>query len=194
VFGNATTGRRPRANIFAPVSSRSRRNRAHPSLESRQIAHRNAPFIDSFAANGVRRRGEDRKTESSAIESFPKIARIVSRPASFLRWGCASSAKFRQAALSCSFASVSARTPRSARTTRARLMVRCRSRAARRTSAARVTGIVTLCRTDLPRAALLFVGTTSSYRECTRVVRMISCPARPSAMHRDEKPANRTLR
>jgi hypothetical protein len=68
----------------------------------------------------------------------------------------------RQAALSCCFASASARTLRSARTTRARLMVTWRSRATRRDypeqTAARVAGMVTLWRTDLAGGALRFVG------------------------------------
>jgi hypothetical protein len=117
---------------------------------------------------------EDQKTESSAIESFPKIARIKSLPAAFLRSGSAASMKFRQAALSCCFASLSARTPRSAKTTRARLMVKCRSLATRRTSAARSAGIVTLCRTDLDATALLFADIVSEYQGCTRVVRASS--------------------
>lgn len=47
----------------------------------------------------------------------------------------------------------------------------CRSFATRRTFAAKATGIVTLCRTDLDEATLLFAAIFSEYQECTSVVR-----------------------
>ena len=125
-----------------------------------------------FAVGDARRHAEDQRIESSAIESFPKIARIRSRPASFLRSGSASSMNVRYADLSCCFASASARTPRSAKSTSARLMVTCRSLATRRTSAANDAGIVTLCRTDLDDAVLLRVAMVSAYQHCTSVVYM----------------------
>ena len=123
-----------------------------------------------FGAGDARRHAVDQRIESSGRESFPKIARIKSRPASFLRSGSISSMKVRYADLSCCFASASARTPRSAKSTSARLMVTCRSLATRRTSAANDAGIVTLCRTDLDDAVLPLVAIISKYQTCTSVV------------------------
>src|SRR5438874_846609 len=69
------------------------------------------------------------------MASFPKIAWISFFPASSFFEGSCSFKNSRYALLRFSFASCSARTPRSANVTRARLIVRWRSLATRRTAA-----------------------------------------------------------
>jgi hypothetical protein len=99
------------------------------------------------------------------MASFPKIARIRSFPASFLRTGSPSDMNRRYVALRLSRAAASASTPRCASITSARLVVRRFLLATRSTSIARCAGIVTLWRTDgavRVRAFGLFL-TPSSY-------------------------------
>ena len=141
-----------RAELPVPIASRRYWICLDPFLERQKVSNRYAPLVDPLK-QVMPDRARQVRTESSAIECFPKIARMRSLPASFLRAGSFSARKRLYEDFSCSFASALARTPRSAKATNARLIVTCCSLAVRRTSETNAAGIVTLCRTDLAEAA-----------------------------------------
>ena len=113
-----------------------------------------------FAANDAKRLMEDQRTESSAMESAPKIARIRSRPA-VLTFGFRFIDEVAVSDLELLLRFPLGADPALSKDYEGSLIVTWRSAATRRTSAARVAGIVTLCRIDLPGATLLLVAIVS---------------------------------